>query len=220
MSPWPVMSGEESVRWTPPDPQAEWLWPRAYGRLGVPLRQVGPRGRYALQGILNQGGQGVLWAALDIDDGYALVVVKTVRPDLEHPGASTGPSAAGARLTREARLLEWLGGCRQVMPLLGWGPGRVRGEGDDGEFETEHPWLVLPYRAHLRLGEALARHSGSLGADGARGLGGDLASGLEYLHVRGGAPGSVAGQRVADPVGGVDHGSGDGVGCGSGRRGG
>ena len=44
---------------------------------------------------------------------------------------------------------------------------------------------MLPYRAHLRLGEALARHDGSLGVDGARGLGGDLASGLEYLHARG-----------------------------------
>ena len=99
------------------------MWPRAYRRLGVPLQKVGPRGRYALQGILSQGGQGLLWAALDTDDGYALVVVKTVRPDLAHPGASTGPSAAGARLTREARLLEWLAGCRQVMPLLGVGAG-------------------------------------------------------------------------------------------------
>jgi serine/threonine protein kinase len=152
----------------------DWVWPQAQGRLGAALRQIGENGRYELIGLLNRGGQAYLWAARDHESDDELVVVKTVNPRADDP-------ASGARLAREARLLELLAGEPTVMSVRDWGPGRLRGQ-DHGTYETDRPWLVLPYRAHLSLDRALELSGGRLGVDAAWQIGHDLAAALQHLH--------------------------------------
>lgn len=152
----------------------DWVWPQAQGRLGAALQQIGANGRYELIGLLNRGGQAYLWAARDHATNDALVVIKTVNP-------RSGDPVDSARLTREARLLELLAGEPTVMSILDWGPGRLRCL-DHGEFETDRPWLVLPYRAHLSLDRALALSGGRLSADAVWRIGLDLGAALKHLH--------------------------------------
>jgi hypothetical protein len=152
----------------------DWVWPQAQGRLGAALQQIGANGRYELIGLLNRGGQAYLWAARDHAANDALVVIKTVNP-------RSGDPVDSARLTREARLLELLAGEPTVISILDWGPGRLRGL-DHGEFETDRPWLVLPYRAHLSLDRALALSGWRLSADATWQIGLDLGTALQHLH--------------------------------------
>ncbi len=169
---WPVSVTDEGPRLE--RAHGDWVWPQAHGRLGASLQQIGADGRYELIGLLNRGGQAYLWAARDHGSNDALVVVKTVHPRIDD-------SVAGARLIREARLLELLAGEPTVMPVLDWGPGRLRGAGQE-QYETEQPWLVLPYRPHISLDRALVLSGGRLSADAAWRLGRDLGTALQHLH--------------------------------------
>jgi hypothetical protein len=158
-------------------PQEDWALPRAHPRYASVLRRLGQDGRFELLGLAREGGQALLWAARDHADGERLVVVKA--PDPTSKDATVGP-----RLGREARLLVLVEGSRNVMPLLAAGPGRQYG-GSHGEFESELPWLALPYRSHVLLPDAVAAAGGALTVDQAWMLGRGLAAGLAHLHARG-----------------------------------
>jgi hypothetical protein len=172
---WPGGDAGESPRVRLP--AEEWAFPRAHPRYASVLRRLGADGRFELLGLLEEGGQALLWAARDHADGERLVVVKA-------PDPTSKDTTVGPRLGREARLLELLDGSPQVMPLLTAGPGRQRGE-SHGDFESELPWLALPYRPHVLLPAAIAAANGPFAPDQAWTLGRDLAAGLEHLHDRG-----------------------------------
>ena len=76
------------------------LSPRELERLRSPLPEPGPGdlldGRYELEGLLGEGGMGVVFAARDLADGEAAVAIKIVRIE---------DDASAARFAREEEIL-------------------------------------------------------------------------------------------------------------------